>query len=119
MSKWFAGKKKQEKVIPGMVFFFLSKVIYLGVIIVVFILKLIGVNAPVFIAGGGILYGLMVMLIVQPPVEKMAKDPFFPREYKCLSKSQINKKRALSLFIFIASLYLMVAAAIIIGRMKF
>jgi len=119
MSKWFAGRKKQEKVIPGTVFFFLSKIVYLGAIVVVFILKLIGITQPIFIVGGFVTYGLMIMLIVQPPVEQMVKDPLFEKEYKSLSKSQIYKKRALSLFIFIVSLYLMIVAVIIIGREEF
>lgn len=30
LSKWFAGKRKTENVVPGLAYLFLSKVIYLG-----------------------------------------------------------------------------------------
>jgi len=49
MTKWFVGKKKNEKVIPATAYFFLSKMIFIGGIFVVFFLKLVGINEPIII----------------------------------------------------------------------
>lgn len=49
LSKWFAGKRKGETVVPGSAYLFLSKVIYIGEIFIFLILKLIGVKEPMMI----------------------------------------------------------------------
>ncbi len=49
LSKWFAGKRNTENVVPGLAYLFLSKVIYLGEVFVFLFLKLIGVNEPMMI----------------------------------------------------------------------
>lgn len=49
LSKWFAGKRKGETVVPGSAYLFLSKIIYIGEVSIFLILKLIGVKEPMMI----------------------------------------------------------------------
>lgn len=116
MTKWFVGKKKNGRIVSASAYFFLSKIIFLGSIIIVFILKLIGIKEPLLNVAGVIVYGIMVILIVADPIEKMVKSPSFEKDYKSLSRVQIYKKRALALFIYIVSFYFMMIALIMINR---
>lgn len=65
------------------------------------------------------IYGFMIIIMILPPVERMINNPLFEKEYKNLNKSQIYRKRALALFLYIASLYFMIISLIMIGRIKF
>ncbi|KKX49309.1 hypothetical protein L950_0216100 [Sphingobacterium sp. IITKGP-BTPF85] len=77
-----------------------------------FFLKLVGINEPIIIVAGFLIFGCMIIIIVIPPVERMIKNPLFEKDFKKLNKSQIYRKRALALFLYIASLYLMIISLI-------
>lgn len=119
LSKWFAGKRKGENVVPGLAYLFLSKVIYIGEVFIFLILKLIGVKEPIFMAFGIMIYSILVVLIGRSPIEQIVKNPAFEKYYKSLSKSQIYLKRIIALFILIASFFFMIVGSIMIGRLKF
>ncbi|WP_313156080.1 hypothetical protein [Sphingobacterium multivorum] len=119
LSKWFAGKRKTENVVPGLAYLFLSKVIYLGEVLVFLILKLVGVKEPIFMAFGIVIYSLLVILIGRSPIEQTVRNPVFEKNYKSLSKSQVYIRRAIALFILIACFFFMIVGSIMIGRIKF
>lgn len=119
LSKWFAGKRKGEIVVPGSAYLFLSKVIYIGEVFIFLILKLIGVKEPIFMAFGIMIYSLVVILIGRSPIEQTVRNPVFEKYYKSLSKSQVYVKRAIALFTLIASFFFMIIGSIMIGRIKF
>ncbi|WP_312747879.1 hypothetical protein [Sphingobacterium multivorum] len=119
LSKWFAGKRNTENVVPGLAYLFLSKVIYLGEVFVFLILKLVGVKEPIFMAFGIMIYSLLVILIGRSPIEQTVRNPVFEKYYKSLSKSQVYVKRTIALFTLIASFFFMIIGSIMIGRIKF
>jgi hypothetical protein len=119
LSKWFAGKRKTENVVPGLTYLFLSKVIYIGEVFVFLFLKLIGVKEPIFMAFGIMIYSLLVILIGRSPVEQTVRNPVFEKYYKSLSKSQVYVKRTIALFTLIASFFFMIIGSIMIARIKF
>ncbi|QRY57162.1 hypothetical protein [Sphingobacterium siyangense] len=119
LSKWFAGKRKTENVVPGLAYLFLSKVIYLGEVFVFLFLKLVGVKEPIFMAFGIMIYSLLVILIGRSPIEQTVRNPVFEKYYKSLSKSQVYVKRAIALFTLIASFFFMIIGSIMIARIKF
>ncbi|MNK17283.1 hypothetical protein D3C87_354700 [compost metagenome] len=119
LSKWFAGKRNIENVVPGLAYLFLSKVIYLGEVFVFLFLKLIGVKEPIFMAFGIMIYSLLVILIGRPPIEQTVKNPVFEKYYKGLSKSQVYIGRAIALFLLIACFFFMMIGSIMIARIKF
>jgi hypothetical protein len=119
LSKWFAGKRKGETVVPGSAYLFLSKVIYIGEVFIFLILKLIGVKEPIFMAFGIMIYSLVVILIGRSPIEQTVRNPVFEKYYKSLSKSQVYVKRAIALFTLIASFFFMIIGSIMIARIKF
>lgn len=119
LSKWFAGNRKTENVVPGQAYLFLSKVIYLGEVFVFLFLKLVGVKEPIFMAFGIMIYSLLVILIGRSPIEQTVRNPVFEKYYKSLSKSQVYVKRAIALFTLIASFFFMIIGSIMIARIKF
>lgn len=106
LSKWFAGKRNTENVVPGLAYLFLSKVIYLGEVFVFLILKLVGVKEPIFMAFVIMIYSLLVILLGRSPIEQTVRNPVFEKYYKSLSKSQVYVKRTIALFTLIASFFL-------------
>jgi len=119
LSKWFAGRKKQEKVVPGATFLFLTKVMFLGNTIIVFIIKLLGITRPLIYVGGVLIFGLFLFIIMHDPIEQNFKRSLFEKFCKNLSKSQISRKRIFALLIYIGSLYFMVIGSILIQRIEF
>ncbi|WP_286753018.1 MULTISPECIES: hypothetical protein [Sphingobacterium] len=119
LSKWFAGKRKTENVVPGLAYLFISKVIYLGEVFVFLILKLVGVKEPIFMAFGIMIYSLLAILIGRSSIEQTVRNPVFEKNYKSLSKSKVYIRRAIALFILIACFFFMIIGSIMIARIKF
>ncbi|MBL1411220.1 hypothetical protein [Sphingobacterium faecale] len=117
MTKWFVGKKKNDRVIPATVVFFLFKVAYIDMVIYSLIAKWTGISNDVSIYMVVLLVHLSFLLFgLEKPLKQMIRSEGLERRYKAMSKSEIQKKRALALSLLIFSYIFMCWALVMIFR---
>lgn len=112
LSKWFAGKRKNEKVIPGTAFLFLNKVVFVGLIIVGVIIRKVGDTN--WVVAIGAIFTLVIMKGFQRRAESMIRRINMEVEYKSLNRNQIYQRRFMALLIFIICFYTMIVSLIML-----
>ncbi len=117
LSSWFAGKRKNDKIIPGTVYFFSTKVAFLSVIIMSLITRQLGLNDFVRIYVSIIMVSaFVVMKVLEKPVKQIILKRSLAKDYEHLSKSQVYQRRFLALLFLAISLYSMMGALILIFK---
>lgn len=117
LSKWFAGKHKEDIVIPGTAFLFLNKVSFIVIIIVSAIIRVIGIYKRInLVVAIGVICTLIIMKGLQRSVERRVRKSKVEIAYKTMSKNQINQRRVLALLFLAISFYAMIVALILIFK---
>jgi len=100
LSKWFAGKKKNNRVIPGAIVLFLFKVMFLDLVVYSLIAKRIELTKDVSIYVITLMLQLSFLLFgLEKPLKQMIGSEGLERRYKAMSKSEIQKKNGHLLYL--------------------
>ncbi|QRY57029.1 hypothetical protein [Sphingobacterium siyangense] len=117
MAKWFTGKKKNDRVIPGTITFFLFKVMFLDLVVYSLIAKWIGlINDVVMLIIIFLIHASFILFGLEKPLKQMIRSEGLESGYKTMSKSDIYIKRALALSLFISSYIFMFWALVVIFK---
>ena len=92
MAKWFTGKKKNDRVIPGTITFFLFKVMFLDLVVYSLIAKWIGlINDVVMLIIIFLIHASFILFGLEKPLKQMIRSEGLESGYKTMSKSDIYK----------------------------
>lgn len=116
LSKWFSGQK-QDKIIPGASFLFLTQVSFLFIAALLCVYKLLPTEIePAIVAAVSMLFVSFIMYGLQKEVQKRVRKNNYNQNYKTLTTKQIFITRVVALVIFIIPFMLCFAVAILFYR---